>query len=428
MQRLLISLSSLVAFAASAQAQTAPDAQPPTTQPADPAAAPPPAEAPPVALPPPPPPKAEDPKRLSVGKETPGSWFTPGLNLQGWFVYDETAKVVAAGAPDVSLSTSTFRVRRAEISGGGAIIPKFVTWRFMFDPARVRDTFTTTNAANATTGGAAVPVRTYATAISTLQDAYITVQGEFMDVTIGQFKAPISWDAYGSAAKIIMPDRQFIALLEGGVRDIGVRLEKTFEKFSYVVGVVNGSGQNNFDTNNQKDVMGRVEIYPVPGMTIAGAFYDSVGYRSKAGTKDRWEGDFRYETGPFLIQSEFIRNRDILADNGPALNSQGGYVALAYKLKGLGSGNWKGDLQPVVRVGYFDPNTDANVVPGATGADVVPFFPGVTDERFDYEFGLNYYLRGHEMKFQASYDRQQFDNSAVKPAVNEVIVATQVWF
>jgi len=427
MQRLLISLSSLVAFAASAQAQTAPDAQPPTTQPADPAAAPPPAEAPPVAVPPPPPPKAEDPKRLSVGKETPGSWFTPGLNMQGWFQYDETSKIVPAGSPDVSLSTSTFRLRRVEISGSGAIIPKFVTWRFMFDPMRVRDIPTVTNAANATAGGPQVAVRSYNT-ITMLQDAYVTLQGEFMDVTIGQFKAPISWDAFGSAAKIIMPDRQFIALLEGGQRDIGVRLEKTFEKFSYVVGVVNGSGQNNIDTNNQKDVEGRVEVYPVPGMTIAGAFYDSVGYRSKAGTKDRWEGDFRYETGPYLIQAEFIRNRDILADNGAALNSQGGYVALAYKLKGLGSGNWKGDLQPVVRVGYFDPNADVNVDPTATGADVKPVFPGTTDERFDYEFGLNYYLRGHEMKFQASYDRQQFDNSTAKPANNEVIVATQVWF
>lgn len=425
MQRLLISLSSLVAFAASAQAQTAPDAQPPTTQPADPAAAPPPADAPPVALPPPPPPKAEEPRRLSVGKETPGSWMTLGLNLQGWFQYDEATKAGTNGAADITQSTSTFRIRRAEISGTGAIIPKFVTWRFMFDPMRVRDIPTVANAVNATAGGAAVPVRSYNT-ITMLQDAYITLQGEFMDVTIGQFKAPISWDAFGSAAKIIMPDRQFIALLEGGQRDIGVRLEKTFEKFSYVVGIVNGSGQNNIDTNNQKDVEGRVEIYPIPGMTIAGAFYDSVGYRTKAGTKDRWEGDFRYETGPFLIQAEFIRNRDILADNGKALNSQGGYAALAYKLKGLGSGNWKGDLQPVIRVGFFDPNADTDVIPGTTPAGEI--FPGTTDERIDYEAGLNYYLRGHEMKFQVSYDRQQLDDTKAKAPNNEVIVATQVWF
>jgi len=330
------------------------------------------------------------------------------------------------GMSAITTATSKFRIRRVEISGGGEIVPKFAKWRFMIDPARVRDESTVATAVNAT--GGAVPVRTYATAISTLQDAYITLQSEFMDVTIGQWKAPISWDAYNSAAKLILPDRQFVALTEGGIRDIGVRVEKVFDKFSYLVGVVNGSGQNSFDANNQKDVTGRIEIYPVPGMTIAGAFYDSVGYRTKANTKDRWEGDFRYETGPFLIQSEFIYNRDVLLDNAPVVKSYGGYAALAYKLKGLGSGNWKGDLQPVVRVGYFDPNADGDVVPGATGAAALPFFPGVTDERFDYEVGLNYYLRGHELKFQVAYDRQQFDNSAVKPALNEVIAATQVWF
>jgi len=427
MQRLLISLSSLVAFGASAYAQTAPDATQPTNPPpADPAA--PPTDVPPpvVVVEAPKPVVKEDPKRLSVGKETPGSWFNLGLNMQGWFVYDGSKTVPREGMSAITTATSKFRIRRVEISGGGEIVPKFAKWRFMIDPARVRDESTVATAVNAT--GGAVPVRTYATAISTLQDAYITLQSEFMDVTIGQWKAPISWDAYNSAAKLILPDRQFVALTEGGIRDIGVRVEKVFDKFSYLVGVVNGSGQNSFDANNQKDVTGRIEIYPVPGMTIAGAFYDSLGYRSKAGTKDRWEGDFRYETGPFLIQAEFIRNRDILADNGKALNSQGGYVALAYKLKGLGSGNWKGDLQPVVRVGYFDPNADVNVDPTATGADVKPVFPGTTDERFDYEAGFNYYLRGHEMKFQASYDRQQFDNSTAKPATNEVIVATQVWF
>jgi hypothetical protein len=53
---------------------------------------------------------------------------------------------------------------------------------------------------------------------------------------------------------------------------------------------------------------------------------------------------------------------------------------------------------------------------------------GGNDERFDYEVGVNYYLRNHEMKLQASYDRQQFDNSDAKPPVNEVIVAAQVSF
>ena len=51
---------------------------------------------------------------------------------------------------------------------------------------------------------------------------------------------------------------------------------------------------------------------------------------------------------------------------------------------------------------------------------------GGNDERWDYEAGLNYYLRAHELKIQLSYDRQAFDNKSVKPAINEVIAAVQL--
>lgn len=414
MQRLLISLSSLVAFATLAHAQPAPEPAPP----ADPTAP------PVVAEPPPPPvepakPKEELPKRLGVGTLTPGSFLTLGLNLQGWFVYDETKKVVAAGADDVNLSTSFFRLRRVEVTGSGDIIPKRVKYRFMFDPARVSEGRTAVVAASPT-AGATVTANVPNGPFNMLQDAWVTLVGEYADILIGQFKTPISWDGFNSAAKLILPDRAFATTqLGGGTRDVGIRIEKTFKKFAYFGEVVNGSGQNVTDTNNQKDVTLRVEVYPVPGLTIAGVTYDSVGYRKRAGTKDRWEGDLRYEAGPFLFQGEFIQGRTVTVANGSSVvtNSRGAYAALAYMLKGVVGG--KGDLQPVVRFGYYDPDIDQNITPANLGA---------VDERMDYEVGLNYYVRGHEMKFQVAYDRQQFDDSAVKPAINEVIVETQVWF
>ncbi len=362
------------------------------------------------------------PRKLAVAKDSPGAFFSPGLLLQGQFVYDGTTKAGAAGASDVNVSTTTLKIRRLEISTGGEIIPRFVKYRFMFDPSRVRDTLTTANAVDA--AGNPVAVKTPVSALSTLQDAYITFSGEFADVLLGQFKNPISWDGFNPASKILMPERAFVANLLGGQRDLGVRIEKTFTQFAYWLGVFNGAGQNNFDNNNQKDVALRVEVYPVPGMLIGGMTYDSVGYRTRAGTKDRWEGDFRYETGPFLIQSEYIRNHDVFKDGATAVSGQGAYVALAYKLKDLGSGNWKGDLQPVVRVGFYDPDVDTNVDPTKVAASNF----GGNDERMDYEVGLNYYLRNHEMKLQASYDRQQFDQSDVKKPINEVIFEAQVWF
>jgi hypothetical protein len=426
MQRLLLSFLSLVAFTPALRAQPAPDAQPPAapspSAPTEPPVAPAPiagdAAAPPPAAKPP-----EDmPRKLAVAKDSPGAFFSPGLLLQGQFVYDGTTKAGAAGASDVNVSTTTLKIRRLEISAGGELIPRFVKYRFMFDPSRVRDTLTTVNAVDA--AGNPVAVKTPVSALSTLQDAYITFSGEFADVLLGQFKNPISWDGFNPASKILMPERAFVANLLGGQRDLGVRIEKTFTHFAYWFGVFNGAGQNNFDNNNQKDAALRVEVYPVPGMVIGGMTYDSVGYRTRAGTKDRWEGDFRYETGPFLIQSEYIRNHDVFKDGATAVSGQGAYVALAYKLKDLGSGNWKGDLQPVVRVGFYDPNTDVDVDPTKVAASNF----GGNDERMDYEVGLNYYLRNHEMKLQASFDRQQFDQSDIKKPINEVIFEAQVWF
>jgi hypothetical protein len=429
MQRLLILFTSLAAFTQAVQAQPAPPPAEPPSPSTEPTTAPttaPPDTAKTPDIPPPAPPAApakpteELPKRLSVGKDSPGAYFSPGLLLQGWFVYDETVRKAMTG--DVSLSTSTFRVRRIEISAGGEIVPKLVRYRFMFDPSRVRDTLNTATAVNA--AGMPVTVRTPASALSTLQDFYITLQSDIADVSIGQFKNQVSWDGFNSAAKIIMPERAFVAALVGGQRDLGLRIDKTFPKFMYSVGLFNGAGQNNFDNNNQKDVGLRLEVYPVKGLTIAGMTYDSIGYRSRSGTKDRWEADVRYENANVLLQSEFIHDRDVFADGAKPIDSQGFYVALAYLMKGIGDGKWKGDLQPVLRVGYYDPNTDTDVDPSMVAASSF----GGNDERTDIEVGLNYYVRGHEMKFQVSYDRQQFDQSSIKPANNEVILATQVWF
>ena len=428
MQRLLFLFLSLASFASVVHAQPAPPAEPPppSSEPTTaPTTAPPDTEKTPAIPPPAPPvvaakPTDELPRRLSVAKDSLGAYFSPGLLLQGWFQYDQTVRKATTG--DVTLGTSTFRIRRLEISGGGELIPKFIRYRFMFDPSRVRDTLTTFTAVNA--AGANVTIRAPTGSISTLQDFYVTVQSDLVDVSIGQFKNQVSWDGFNSAAKIIMPERAFIAALVGGQRDLGLRLDKTFPRFMYSIGLFNGAGQNNLDANNQKDVGARIEVYPVKGLTIAGMTYDSIGYRTRAGTKDRWEGDLRYENANFLLQSEFIHNRDVFVDGAKPVDSQGFYVALAYLFKGVGAGAWKGDLQPVVRVGYFDPNTDADVDPSMVPASNF----GGNDERTDIEFGLNYYLRGHEMKLQLSYDRQQFDQSDIKPANNEVILATQVWY
>jgi len=341
-------------------------------------------------------------KKLAVGTK---GLFQPGLLAQGWFVADRSN-----GATPLS----TFRLRRAEIAVKGDILPKRVSYQIMFDPAKVRETqrVTVAGPADAMGNPTTVTINNPVSAISVLQDFYITFVSTHADVSIGQFKIPVSWEGLNSSSKIILPERAIVSSLFGDKRDLGMRIAKQFARWGYHAGIYNGQGLNNLDTNNQKDVALRLEAYPVKGLTLAGVTYDSIGYRSRAGTKDRWEGDVRYESGPLLVQAEYIRARDIAKDGADAVTAHGFYAAVGYTLKELVP---HGDLQPVVRVGYVDPDTSKDLDPTM----------GTSDELWHYDVGASYFLQGHEMKLQASYQRQQFQT---KPAVNEVIVAAQVWY
>jgi hypothetical protein len=418
----LAALAALAALAGTAAAQPAPSQpppaeQPPATDPQPPTGQPPTGNGDPVTTPPPGPTapmKLDEPKQ-EAKKEEPGPLKIPvgkagqgflqiGMLAQGWFVLERSN-----GA-----TLSTFRLRRAELAARGEILPKRVAFSVMFDPAKVRE-FTTTTVAgppDAMGNPTTVTIRQPASAVSVLQDFYITFLTPWMDVSLGQFKFPVSWEGYNSSGKIIMPERAFVSSQYGDKRDLGLRLWKTFPKWGYSAGVFNGPGLNNLDNNNQKDVALRLEAYPVKGLTIAGVTYDSIGYRQRGGTKDRWEGDLRYEGGPYLVQAEYIRSRDVAKDKADAVSGQGFYIVAGYTIKKVPL-PLQGDLQPVVRVGYLDQDTSQDVP--ATGPD----------ELFHYDLGLNYYLRAHEMKLQASFQRQQFDD---KPANNQLIVAAQVTY
>lgn len=415
------SLFTIVALAGTAVAQPAPPQPPADPPPADPPpAGPPPADQPPAgpAVPakldePKPEPKPEPakdakkdepgPAKVAVGKAGQG-FFQPGILMQGWFLFERTG----------SAELSTFRLRRAELIAKGEILPKRVAYSVMIDPAKVREFNTVTVAGPPDAMGAptTITVRQPVTAVSVLQDFYITFLSPYIDVSLGQFKIPVSWEGYNSSGKLIMPERAFVSTQFGDKRDLGVRLAKTFPKWGYSAGVFNGAGLNNLDNNNQKDVALRLEVYPIKGMVIGGVTYDSIGYRRRGGTKDRWEADFRYEAGPYLVQAEYIRARDVTKDLAEPTDAQGFYVAAGYTIKKAPL-PLAGDLQPIVRFGYLDQDASLNVP--ATG----------NDELFHYDVGLNYYLKSHEMKLQASYQRQQFDD---KPANNQVIVAAQVFY
>jgi len=334
-------------------------------------------------------PIAEIPKKIAVGTN---GLFQPGLLLQGWYVFDQT-----------DVPANTFRIRRAEISAKGEIVPGLVGYNVMFDPSRVREP---TNATLTDSAGDTVTVKTFPGAASAFQDVYVTFLSPFADVSVGQFKIPVSWEGYNSSAKIVFPERSLVGAAYGDKRDIGLRVTKTFKRWMYSAGLFNGAVSNNLDTNNSKDLGLRLEVYPIDGLTLAGVGYASIGERLSPTTRDRWEFDARFERGPFLFQSEYIHAYD--GGGAGRVEAQGFYGLLGYMVTD--------QIQPIVRVGYLDPNV---------ARDLDPVADKGADEGWEFNAGVNYYLQKHEAKLQLAYQRVQYD---VKTPLNEVILAAQVWF
>jgi hypothetical protein len=333
--------------------------------------------------PPPPPTPPAPPDKVKVGIE---GYFQPAILFQVWYFVDHA---------DATLNG--FRLRRAEIHFKGQIVPDRIAYDINVDPAKVLETKNTTIPTTPP-----VTIKEPQGAISALQDLYVTCLTPYADVSVGQFKIPVSWEGYNPSSKLLLPERDVMSRLYGDRRDLGVRIAKTFDKVGYSAGVFNGAGQNQPENNNGKDVALRLEAYPIPGLVLAGVAYGSVGDRDATGAKDRFEIDVRFQRGPFLFQAEAIRARDVNAMGG-AIKGQGAYGALAYR---HASG-----VELAVRAGFLDPNLDL-----AKDMDA--------GEQVHVDVGLNYYLREHQAKLQLAYFRAEL--GGMQTADNLVIAAAQV--
>jgi hypothetical protein len=197
----------------------------------------------------------------------------------------------------------------------------------------------------------------------------------------------------------------------GDIRDMGVKIEKKFDKFGYLFGIYNGQGQNNLDTNDQKDFALRLEAYPVKGLTVAAVGYTSVGDQYLANTKRVIEGDVKYESNGILLQAEAMRGWKRPAKDANMVESQGFYVLAGY--------TFFDKLQPLVRIGSLDPEVGVDEH-GATAIDK-------NDEINTYEAVVNYYLKQHDAKLQLSgsfFDPEQ----KVQKTTFDLILAAQVAF
>ena len=202
-----------------------------------------------------------------------------------------------------------------------------------------------------------------------LLDAYGEIKiADYFVITAGQFKIPFSMENLASSNKLEMIDRSQVveALVARGKdvignqngRDIGIQIGGGLLKknglpvIEYRLGFFNGSGINLADTaNDAKDIVGRVVINPVKGLSFGGGYYGGYGKAIHTNvdgvsqTRNRLGFEASYVLSRFSAKGEYIFGSDKGTDRS-GWYVQAGYFLIPLKLQVLG----KYDL--------FDVNTD----------------------------------------------------------------------
>jgi len=228
-------------------------------------------------------------------------------------------------------------------------------------------------------------------------------------VAVGQFKAPISLEGLWSSARLLFPDRSPVVKKYADFRDIGLRVVKKFKYFSFNAAVLNGAGQNSLSTSSNKNLALRVEVYPIEGLTIGGATFNTVGIFSDNTIpwRDRYNASIRFERWGFLVQGEYIYARDRAAGSNTSFTGTGFYTALGYTLLKK--------YQFVFEGGDLNPDSNGVLIPTDKGYQPYTWY---------LQGGFNWYIWKDEVKLQASYARYSYNDK--KPTDNQVIVAAQV--
>ncbi len=268
-----------------------------------------------------------------------------------------------------------------------------------------------------------------------LTDGYVEwTHFSFARVRVGQFKTPYGFEQLYSDPRLFLEERTLVndRLTQG--RQLGAQVGgDLFDKrLSYAVGLFNGTGANNdFNDDNRYLWASRVSFVPLREKLLgrdvtlsAGAdgylSQDAslaqpaeFGFNSKpavkapdnvfAGKRRAWGLDAQIRSGPLEIWAEYLRAVYQPDDRIPVarLSTDGWYVQGSYVL----FQRW----QVIARYDRFDPNADAR-----------------GDDTRTWTAGLNFLVRGHDLKLQANYLRTTLPGSA--PGQKKLIARLQAAF
>lgn len=312
----------------------------------------------------------------------------------------------------------------------------------------------------------------FAGSVVVIQDAYMDARfSNAVQLRGGKFKAPFGLERLVSSTDLLFAERGFPTSVAPN-RDIGLQLGGDISVFNYALGVFNGvadGGSADTDTNDDKDVVGRLFVQPFrsnPSHSLAGLGFGIAGsYGNQVGTgtasalpsyrSPGQQSFFAYRTGVFadgrrtrigpqahiywgrfgLLGEHYTsKQRVTLPASSETIEVTAWQVAGSFVLVGgnasyravtpktnfdLKAGTW-GALELVARYGQLEIDDAA-----------FPVFADSTTqarEASGFGVGLNWYLN-RNVRLYASYEETSFDGGAATgDRENEKVLFTRMQF
>ena len=242
----------------------------------------------------------------------------------------------AGDASEEGDDLSSFRLRRVRVSLAGDITPK-LDYKFQAELAGFK-----------------------------LLDAYFNYKPfDQLKIKAGQFKVPFSIENtdYTPTKMVLMDHPMVLDRLVGSSevvgmttfsnagREMGIDLHGAFFGgiLNYDVAVFNGAGLNvKKDDNKSKDVVARLKVTPVKGLTISGSYYwGESGDEFYA--RERFAVGAVYDSKHLLVRAEYVGAKT--GFDGEELDQDGWYALAGWKF----NDKWAA----AVRYDSFTENTDA---------------------------------------------------------------------
>lgn len=253
-----------------------------------------------------------------------------------------------------------------------------------------------------------------------LTDAFVNWNRyELANVKMGQFKAPFGFELLASDSKLLTIERSLPIDRLTDARQIGMALSGAAleKRVGYSAALFNGTSVNNsYNDNDQFMYAGRVHGIPVKtklgeqdlqwslglnGLTSQDNGTNGPASVTKAGfglpgnvfqgERWAWGADTQLKVGPFELQAEYLHAR-FNPVTSPSFHGEGWYVLGGYYIL-------PNRLQGIVRYETFNPRTSVD----GDSTDV-------------WTFGLNYYIKGDDIKLMVNYLLGDRDGSGSVPA------------